>query len=598
MSDSSSPCSSASDSGGCSSPTIAGGLAFLVHSPETVQRNLPPDVDNKPLARQKRRRTSKEDEDILKAEYQRNPKPDKAARLEIVRRVALGEKEVQIWFQNKRQNDRRRSRPAQSYEILPHSSSSFDEPTSTAVMSSFLSDTGAQGDDAQEHDNEGNALTTTSSQIASVASETSLSKSTIDTANFAAHTNVQLLPTPQSTAKTDSQITEVFPYPSTDSHSCDTAPIELGSSQPLPSSQDSTQPAGLRPGYLANRRSASYIRLNEEELPSSITNAPAEPVQQPSRSMKRSHSFIRLSMTVDGKARVITDADQSPSPPRSQPPPGRFTGRTAGLHRSYSAAGLNERLKEAASQEPSPKFARTSIGRSRDSRAWEFWCDSDARNSLSEKADQERSGSAADAIGLIRANSRGTLRSNSNKRNAQLLMRQDSTKRCKDDGLKSPRPGLVRASTSYGRLQTKPPDTVSTPDKGKGNDNDSDFEVPQTESDKENWEPEDQHQGSRRSRVVEPHTTGQQRQRQILGENTHILSQSSSLGAMMAREKQQQASGKKQVTNTESFNPEEDDEIATFMSNRGANSGRTSISSGEELGCVEGLLALSQGNWR
>ena len=466
------------------------------------------------------------------------------------------------------------------------------------MSSSFLSDTGARGDDAQEHDIEGNALTTTSSQIASVASETSLSKSTIDTTNFAAHTNVQLLPTPQSTAKTDSQITEVFPYPSTDSHSCDTAQIELGSSQPLPSSQDSTQPAGLRPGYLANRRSASYIRLNEEELSSSITNAPAEPVQQPTRSMKRSHSFIRLSMTVDGKARVITDADQSPSPPRSQPPPRRFTGRTAGLHRSYSVAGLNERLKEAASQEPSPKFARTSIGRSRDSRAWEFWCDSDARNSLSEKADQERSGSAADAIGLIRANSRGTLRSNPNKRNAQLLMRQGSTKRCKDDGLKSPRPGLVRASTSYGRLQTKPPDTVPTPDKGKGNDNDSDFEVPQTESDKENWEPEDRHQDSRRSRVIEPHTTGQRRQRQILGENTHILSQSSSLGAMMAREKQQQVSGKKQVTNTESLNPEEDDEIATFMSNRGANSGRTSISSGEELGCVEGLLALSQGNWR
>ena len=140
MSDSS-PRSSVSDSGRCSSPTVAGGLAFLVHSPETVQRDLPPDVDNKPLARQKRRRTryarifycvlwlvrvttrcyvavlhdqscvcytnptpplttmtpnSKEDEDILKAEYQRNPKPDKAARLEIVRRVALGEKEVQV----------------------------------------------------------------------------------------------------------------------------------------------------------------------------------------------------------------------------------------------------------------------------------------------------------------------------------------------------------------------------------------------------------------------------------------------------------------------------------------------------------------------
>lgn len=39
---------------------------------------------------------SKEDEDILKAEYFQNPKPDKAARLRIVRQVALGEKEVQV----------------------------------------------------------------------------------------------------------------------------------------------------------------------------------------------------------------------------------------------------------------------------------------------------------------------------------------------------------------------------------------------------------------------------------------------------------------------------------------------------------------------
>ena len=31
--------------------------AFLVHSPNTVANDLPPDVDNKPLARQKRRRT-------------------------------------------------------------------------------------------------------------------------------------------------------------------------------------------------------------------------------------------------------------------------------------------------------------------------------------------------------------------------------------------------------------------------------------------------------------------------------------------------------------------------------------------------------------
>jgi hypothetical protein len=38
-----------------SSPTED--LAFVVHSQDTVQNNLPPDVDNKNLARQKRRRT-------------------------------------------------------------------------------------------------------------------------------------------------------------------------------------------------------------------------------------------------------------------------------------------------------------------------------------------------------------------------------------------------------------------------------------------------------------------------------------------------------------------------------------------------------------
>lgn len=39
---------------------------------------------------------SPEDHATLEAEYERNPKPDKAARMEIVNRVALGEKEVQV----------------------------------------------------------------------------------------------------------------------------------------------------------------------------------------------------------------------------------------------------------------------------------------------------------------------------------------------------------------------------------------------------------------------------------------------------------------------------------------------------------------------
>ncbi|TKA26934.1 hypothetical protein B0A54_16620 [Friedmanniomyces endolithicus] len=51
--------------------------------------------DDKAYARQKRKRTSLEDQSVLEDAYKRDPKPDKAARLEIVRMVNLGEKEVQ-----------------------------------------------------------------------------------------------------------------------------------------------------------------------------------------------------------------------------------------------------------------------------------------------------------------------------------------------------------------------------------------------------------------------------------------------------------------------------------------------------------------------
>ena len=89
--------------------------AFLVHSQDSVSQSTLIDIKDKHNVRQKRRRTryllpdikenkclfthrfcSPEDHAILEAEYQRNSKPDKAARNDIVNRVALGEKEVQV----------------------------------------------------------------------------------------------------------------------------------------------------------------------------------------------------------------------------------------------------------------------------------------------------------------------------------------------------------------------------------------------------------------------------------------------------------------------------------------------------------------------
>lgn len=90
-----------------------GHYPFLNHSSSTLPNNLPPNVDDKPLARQKRKRTryqirsdasllctdkscSPEDQATLEAAYKRDPKPDKTARLELVKHVGLGEKEVQV----------------------------------------------------------------------------------------------------------------------------------------------------------------------------------------------------------------------------------------------------------------------------------------------------------------------------------------------------------------------------------------------------------------------------------------------------------------------------------------------------------------------
>ncbi|KAL8739847.1 MAG: hypothetical protein Q9190_007392 [Brigantiaea leucoxantha] len=70
-------------------------FAFSVHSQDSTIDQASSNAEVQSAAKQRRRRTSPEDQAFLEAEYQRNPKPDKAARKHIVDQVALGEKEVQ-----------------------------------------------------------------------------------------------------------------------------------------------------------------------------------------------------------------------------------------------------------------------------------------------------------------------------------------------------------------------------------------------------------------------------------------------------------------------------------------------------------------------
>ncbi|KAK9389485.1 hypothetical protein V1515DRAFT_593419 [Lipomyces mesembrius] len=80
--------------------------AFISHSPTTYPLHEP-EIDNPPLARRKRRRTSPNELQILYSEFKRCAKPPRVTRIAIAERVHMTEKAVQIWFQNRRQSSRR-----------------------------------------------------------------------------------------------------------------------------------------------------------------------------------------------------------------------------------------------------------------------------------------------------------------------------------------------------------------------------------------------------------------------------------------------------------------------------------------------------------
>lgn len=93
-------------------------FAFISHSPATYP-SQEPSIDNAPLARRKRRRTSPNELAILNSEFEIGSTPNKARRIEIAKKVNMTEKAVQIWFQNKRQSLRKQSNVEKEVTELP-----------------------------------------------------------------------------------------------------------------------------------------------------------------------------------------------------------------------------------------------------------------------------------------------------------------------------------------------------------------------------------------------------------------------------------------------------------------------------------------------
>ncbi|KAJ2987809.1 hypothetical protein NUW58_g4305 [Xylaria curta] len=542
---------SSSQNSNTDSSTLCFESSFRLETPFPNQK-----AESEKHPKGKRKRTTSQDKTILEAAYNSNPKPDKAARLDIVKRVSLNEKEVQIWFQNRRQNDRRKSRPLSPQEI-----EALRYGNGMRVLSS----------DALPA-----AMEPVSAPVAMPnAAELPQGSST----DLAAPVELGDRPPsprdagPQNRSQTSSPKVLEMPQSNEDEQADPKAKSLLASTPPSP-----TRVAGLEgeshsygevsatpTGYLANRWFAgdsfstpgtgersgddsfryewdarpapgasidiSASRLNSFSSSTSSVADPLPPALQPHSSS--SSSQVRLSLSLDGKAELIS-AQPSPPRPTSQllssteilPPV--FGNRT--LQRSRSALSgitlppISTLTKTLGAPFP-PQFTR---GRSRDVHAWESCCEADTRDELTRQAENESSGSAIAAISLMRSSSSSASLSNlihnhhshSQPPSHPGVLQPNSSKR---NTLSTTRGSLDR-KPKLSRAKTSPPMTryISMEESGKLADVEADEDPlepekkrrkkqghilsPSGDSDKENWSPDEDGNPDRRRPLPPPET--------------------------------------------------------------------------------------------
>ena len=516
---------------------------------------------------------------------------------------------TQIWFQNRRQMTRRKSRPLLPHEVFSSLQSSQEDAGHTS-SSNFTSHESSQQQPSSSQSTACPCQSTVSS-LETVRQEKALAEPVVN--ESAPSSEIPGNRGSNNITQSPGKISESSANPTTDtSASFNTVNICQPSITSLIRSLSQAPPTKRRPGYLANRRSASFVIHDDTtkshspslQVSSLVSIGPAKGASDASESaqpLKRTSSHVRLSMSLEGKAEVITRTGNTPSPPRSQPVPtisNLGPRANTGLQRSYSA--LEPGNKSLSDNIPGPYSRRSMTGRSRDARTWEFYCDSDARNALTEQAEREESGSATAAIGLIRSCSNSkVMNPNPNKRNAHS-QKAESTKRLKADFQKTGKPKLARATSSVARLQTanvngQTQRAMNIKEKKlKGASETAIWQEYEGDSDKENWEPGTQSSNSRGRRTGRSHQAAR-----ILEESLRIPGKASGVDAMMNGEDtiSRGNSSRRSMTKSysgeekENIGPEVDGEIAEFM----GETGRREV---EDLDCVQSLLSLSQAAWQ
>ncbi|KAK1755138.1 pah4 homeobox protein encoded by the pah4 protein [Echria macrotheca] len=558
--------------------------------------------------RGKRKRTAAKDKAILEAAYAANPKPDKAARLAIVNRVSLNEKEVQIWFQNRRQNDRRKSRPLSPQEIaaLRYGGMqilSSDPPTFNSSFSSDNSDTSPAA----------NSMSRLEPGVASPPHSDPRSSGSFD--------EVEKTPDVSREPRRceDTELRERHHEMVTPAAKAEHKENALEASQ----SQSSSV------GYVSNRWNAASSLPTPSTLGRAENSFTLESLPQPNCASStpskyvlpapQSKSRFRLSLSLEGKAEVIPS---DPTPPRATlPPPSSEDLQSLGpvrrlsLHRSHSTSAitlppisvLTNSLRAQGGVGLPPRLTR---GRSRDVLAWESCCDTENREDLlTLQAKHESNGSAIAAITLLRSSSSSgspLQPSNSGKRNAP------SSRVAPRPGL-AKKPKLSRAMSSAAKLQSS--FSVNEKTGQQRNPEKPRILIKQSghDSDKENWSPDEE--GNPRFTFSQPTADPAPRRRPLPWSpkrqhprrtsarnspepyRTVLGSRSNTAPAVYphARRggggKRDQSSPKLEIYE-DSVGARDDDEVERFMR------GEVSPSKKGDVDAVAGLLSLSQGNWR
>ncbi|KAI9886854.1 MAG: hypothetical protein M1823_001353 [Watsoniomyces obsoletus] len=543
--------------------------AFLIHSQDSVNRNLPPEVDNKPLARQKRRRTSPEDQAILEAEYQRNSKPDKAARLKIVEQVALGEKEVQIWFQNRRQNFRRKEKPLLPHELPPPPPPSTQQqhPGSVMNIAAITSsvDEGVTG--ALDDPFRADAVSQQQSRV-QPSTPSAITNHLIASARTALSFN----------ASQGSQTSATLSPFEADT-SFETVPTEVNSSQYTSNGIDHS-----RRGKTGSRDLSmlSYGR------PPTLTNS-----QTPLLASRRSSSSLQLRLSFDGKAQVV-EADEDDDPFGWSQPIITTRGhpsqhRIRGLQRSHSAILSSEEFRPPSTGLTPPRGKFSAIGRLPGSREWEIFCDgSTIENRQMMSGGVVRRGELSVDV-VPRFNLHRPLPAI---KSMIPSRRESSSSKRAAATTNSKIPKLGRATSSLARLQTYSESADEPPLKRKPSPSSTQLHVEGGESDKENCAPEDevQPQGLRQDMLPRQST------RAVLGESG---SRERKSNPMKRAGKALTGHRRRQRTKDESEKRKESVQVEVHDDDNEEKKEPSIVEEEEEeLNCVQTLLSLSQGSWR